>query len=314
MAWHDRAQLEAFATTFGVPAHASYEAVLDDPAIDIAFIASPVSELPDLAIRAAEAGKHLVIGKPMAMTIADADRMVAAIERAGVLCVPFQSIGRLRVASVKERIDRGDIGDLRLLHQTARWSIAEDWIASGRPGWFADPRHVPGGALIDEGIYAMDLFRWLSGSDVVEVTAHIDNLVHVELPVEDWGMAFFTFANGVRATLEASWTITAPRPTAPSPKQNAVVRLECVGTKGEIHDQFFRDPGRAILAAGAGGWVFERTAGDLMAPSPAAPLDHLIACLETGQTPIATVHDARASFAMAMAAYQSAREGRAMTL
>jgi scyllo-inositol 2-dehydrogenase (NAD+) len=306
-AWHRRAQLDAFTNAFGIEGYADYDALLDRPDIDIVQIAAPVSEIPGLAIRAARAGKHLVLGKPMAMTLDEADRMVQAVDESGVTCVPFQAISRLRQTWLKARLDRGEIGELRLLHQTARWAIAEDWPGSGQPGWFAERRHVPGGALIDEGIYAMDLFRWLTASEVVGVEARTANLVHTGLEVEDWGMATFTFASGVRATLEGSWTITAPRATGPSPKQNSVVRLEAIGTRGEIHDQFFRDPGRAILAAGAADWVFERAAGDLMGSASPAPLDHLIDCLETGRTPIATIHDARASFAMAMAAYQAAR-------
>ena len=111
-----------------------------------------------------------------------------------------------------------------------------------RPGWFADPAQVPGGAFIDEGIYWVDVFRWLTGSEIVQVEAKMANLVHKDIAVEDWGLATFTFANGVIATLEAAWTINAPRATGPSPKQNSVVRTEIVGTRGEIIDQWFRSP------------------------------------------------------------------------
>ena len=70
------------------------------------------------------------------------------------------------------------------MHQTCRWSIAEDWYQSGRPGWFADPRFVPGGAFIDEGIYWIDFFRYLTGSDIVPVDARMANLVHKDIDVE----------------------------------------------------------------------------------------------------------------------------------
>jgi predicted dehydrogenase len=172
---------------------------------------------------------------------------------------------------------------------------------------------VPGGALIDEGIYAMDLFRWLTGSEVVEVEARVANLVHTDIAVEDWGFATFVFASGVIATLEGAWTIAAPRATGPAPKQNSVVRLEAIGTRGEIHDQFFRTPGRALLAAGAADWVYERQSEDLFALPVPQPLAHLIECLETGRPPIAAVRDARASLAMGLAAYRAARERTRIT-
>ena len=218
------------------PAIADYRELLEREDVDIVHIASPVARIPELAIHAARAGKHIVLGKPLAMTVEEADRMIEAVDRAGVLCMPFQGIMRLRGADIRNP-DARHIGDLVLLHQTSRWSIAEDWYKSGKPGWFADPTQVPGGAFIDEGIYWIDFFRWLSSSEVVQVEAKVANLVHKDIAVEDWGMATFTFANGVLATLEASWTINAPQKSGPSPKQNSVVRLEVIGTRGEIIDQ-----------------------------------------------------------------------------
>lgn len=313
-AWHNAAQLEAFTSTFGVPGYADYAELLEREAIDIVHIAAPVAEIPGLAIMSADAGKHMVLGKPMAMTVDQADRMVAAVERAGVVCMPFQGIMRLRAADVKARVDRGDIGEPILIHQTSRWSIAEDWYQSGKPGWFADPKQVPGGAFIDEGIYWIDLFRWLAGTEITRVDATTRNLVHKDLPVEDWGMATFTMANGLIATLEAAWTITAPRPSGPSPKQNSVVRLEVVGTRGEIIDQWFRTPGRAVLAAGASDWVFERQSELPFVPAAPFPLSHLIDCLDNNRKPVCDIREARRTFVAAMAAYQSAREGRVVAI
>ena len=314
VASQNKAQLDAFTSAFGVPGYESYEQLLQREDIDIVQTAAPVSELAELAILAARAGKHMIIGKPMAMTIAEADRMVEAVKTAGVTCFPFQGNMRLRAADLKVRIEKGEIGDIAVLHQTCRWSIAEDAYGSGTPGWFADPRHVPGGALIDEGIYWIDCFRWLTGSEVVLVEAKVANLVHKDIGVEDWGMATFTFANGVIATLEASWTISAPRKTGPSPKQNSVVRLEVVGTRGEIIDQWFRAPGRAVLAAGAADWVYERQSEQPYAPAAPFPLAHLIECLEQKRQPVASIEDARRSFVIAMAAYDSARERRPIAL
>lgn len=300
---------EQFASTFGIEAYADARQMLARGDIDVVHIASPVSGIPALTIQAAQAGKHIVMGKPMAMTLAEADAMVEAVESAGVCCVPFQGLMRLRAGGLKARMDQGDIGALAVLHQTGRWAIAEDWYRSGRPGWFADPQHVPGGAFIDEGIYWIDLFRWLTGSDVVEVEARMANLVHRDLAVEDWGMATLTFDNGVIGTIEASWTIGVPRVTGPSPKHNSVVRLEVIGTKGEVIDQWFRDPGVAVLAAGSSGWTFERSGGDFIGPPSPFPLDYLIDCLEASRAPATTIRDARAAFAVAMAAYEAAREG-----
>jgi len=313
-AWHHRQRLDTFATTFGVDASDSYDALLARSDIDIVHIAAPVAEMAELAVRSAQAGKHIILGKPMAMNLAEADRIVEAVEQSGVMCLPAQSNTRLRVADLKGRVDRGEIGEIAVIHQTCRWSIAEDWIGSGVPGWFADPAQVPGGAFIDEGIYWVDVFRWLTGSEIVQVDARMANLVHKDIAVEDWGLGTFTFANGVIATLEASWTINAPRRSGPSPKQNSVVRTEIVGTRGEIIDQWFRSPGRAILAAGAPDWVFERQPETFFAPGVPFPLTHLIDALEADRATPVTVREARTTFAAAMAAYESARTGRPVHL
>jgi predicted dehydrogenase len=313
-AWHDANQLEAFTRTFGVVGYSSYAELLARQDIDIVHIAAPVAEIPDLTIAAARAGRHIVLGKPMAMTVEQADRMVQAVHAAGVVCLPFQGIMRLRGHDLRTRIDGGLIGDILLIHQTSRWSIAEDWYQSGKPGWFADPAQVPGGAFVDEGIYWIDFFQWISRSEVVAVEAKMANLVHKDIAVEDWGMATFTFANGTIATLEAAWTINAPRKTGPSPKQNSVVRLEVIGTRGEIMDQWFRVPGRAVLAADASDWIFERQSEAPFAPASPFPLSHLIDCLEHKATPVAGIDDARSSFVVAMAAYESARTGQPVRL
>jgi predicted dehydrogenase len=269
----------------------------------------PIAEIPEATSKAARAGKHIILGKPIAMTVAEADQMVEVVRASGVVCVPFQGMFRLAMAGLKRRIDAGEIGDLVLIHSGGRWSIAEDWLNSGTPGWFVDPRQTPGGALIDEGIYAIDQLRWLAGSEVVQVEARIANLVHKDIPVEDYGFATFTYANGVVATLESAWTINSPRKSRPSPKENSVRKLELVGTGGEIVQHELVGPGLSVLGAGATRWVYERPAPEYMAaPAPAA-LDHLIDCVESGRQPVSTIEDARISLVTGLAAYEAARKG-----
>ena len=313
-AWDNERQLEAFTRTFGVKGYRDYGELLERERIDIVHLAAPVAQLADLTIRSAQAGKHIILGKPMAMNVAEADRddRRGRSGRRVVPGVPGHQPVAMRRHQGADR--RGGHRRHRPAASRRRWSIAEDWYRSGTPGWFADPRQVPGGAFIDEGIYWIDLFRWLASSEVVRVDARMANLVHKDIEVEDWGMATFTFASGLVATLEASWTINAPRKTGPSPKQNSVVRLEVVGTRGEIIDQWFRAPGRAVLAAGASDWVFERQSEEPFAPASPFPLTHLVDCLEQRRPPVATIQDARRSLVVALAAYESAREGRPVHL
>jgi predicted dehydrogenase len=314
VAWADKAQREQFATTFGIDAHASYDELLERKDVDVVHIAPPVAEIPEVTVKAARAGKHMILGKPMAMTVAQADEMVAAVRDAGVVCVPFQGMFRFASADLKRRIDAGAIGEVVVMHATGRWSIAEDWFRSGKPGWFADPKQVPGGSFIDEGIYDVERLRWLAGSEVAEVSCKTANLVHKEIGVEDYGFATLTFKNGIIATLEASWTINSPKKTGPSPKQNSHRRLEIVGTRGEILDDGLHSPSLGILGAGADGWVFERGEDEYFAPAVPGALDYLIQCVDAGKQPETRIEDARESLRVALACYESARKGAPVRL
>lgn len=314
VAYHDEAKVREFANTFGIEAYTGYDDLLAREDINIVHICPPGAEMAECTIKAAQAGKHIILGKPMAMTVWQADRMVKAVEETGVKCVPFQGMFRLSASDLKRQLDEGLIGDIVVMHATGRWSIAEDWFRSGKPGWFADPKQTPGGALIDEGISSVGQFIWLAGSEVVRVEAKMANFVHKDIEVEDWAMATFTFENGIIATLENSWTINSPQKTGPSPKQNGLIRLEIVGTRGEMIQERLRVPGRALLATGAPHWTFERPMGEYFTPPHPGALDHLINCIEEDKEPVATIQEARRSFITALAAYESAREGKPVQL
>ena len=244
VAWPDAAQLDEFARTFGIEGTPTYDELLARDDVDIVHIAPPVADIPDLTIKAARAGKHIVLGKPMAMTVAEADEMVAAVRASGVSCVPFQGA----VPAAPQPTSRRGSTPARsatspCCTRPAAGRSPRTGTARARPGWFADPAKVPGGAFIDEGIYwtrPVPLAgrqrggpgrgaRWPTSSTRTS-------------RVEDWGFATFTFANGIIATLEASWTINAPTKTGPSPKHNAFRQLQMVGTRGEIVETSLREP------------------------------------------------------------------------
>ena len=308
-AYHDEAKVQEFADTFGVQAYTDYDDLIARDDIDIVHIAPPVVEIPDCTIKAAEAGKHIILGKPMAMTVAQADEMIVAVHKAGIKCVPWQGLRRVNNA-LKRQIDAGLIGEIKVMHAERQQGIAEDWARSGTPGWFGDPKQTPGGSFIDEGIYPLDLFLFLAGSKAATVEwARMDNLVQPGLEVEDWMTAAFTFENGIFATLESAWTISVPRLTGPSPKQNATSRIEIIGTEGQIITDGLYVPGQAMLTRDNPHWTFSRPVGAYAVASTPRALDYLIECIEEDKEPEATMEGARDSLALALAAYEAARTG-----
>ncbi len=310
----DEAKAREFGQTFGVDYYTDYDALIARDDIDIVHIAPPVVDIPECTIKAAAAGKHMVMGKPMAMTVARAREMVEKVNASGVVCVPHQVGQTLRGGALKAHIDAGDIGDIVLIHSRGHWGIAEDWFHSGKPGWFCDPAMTPGGALIDEGIYSVQQMLWLANSPVVKVEAKTANLVHHDIGVEDWGLAVLTFANGIVGTIEAGWTIVSPRKTGPSPKENSSRRTEIIGTRGQIIQDGLWLTGLAILAKDAVGWVTERPGGDRSAPASPGLIPYVIECIEKGRKPAGTIDDAYRAFVVSMAAYESVKCGGPVTL
>ena len=310
VAYHDEAKAKEYGTTFGVDWYTDYDALLARKDIHVVHICPPGAEIPGCTIKAAQAGKHIIVGKPMGLKIEQTDEMIKAVEKAGITCVYWPGMIVLGAAGLKKRLDNGLIGDIVVMHATGRWSIGEDWYCSGKAGWFSDPKQTPGGAMVDEGLGALGQLLWFAGSTLVQVECKTANLVHKDIGVEDWAFATFTFANGIIATLESSWTINSPQVTGPSPKPNSLMRMEIVGTRGEIIEDGLRTPGTAVLAAGAPFWSFERpVAMTYSGPLMPGPLDHLITCLETGRPPVANLQEGRRGFAACLAAYEAVRKG-----
>ena len=314
VAYHDQPKADEFAQTFGLDSYTDYDDLFARDDIDIVHICPPGVEIPECTIKAARAGKHIILGKPMAMSVERADDMVEVVEEAGVKCVSWPEMYRLGDAALKRRIGDGLIGDVAVMHATGRWSIGEDWLRSGQPGWFADPQQTPGGAFIDEGMSSVGRILWLAGGELVQVESKVANYVFKDIGVEDWALITYTFENGVIATQENSWTINSPQKTGPSPKQNGVIRMEIVGTEGEIIEERLRVPSRAVLGAGAPDWVFERPMGEYFVAARPAALDYLIDCIEKDEEPVANIREARKSFNVVMAAYEAARKGSPVQL
>jgi predicted dehydrogenase len=314
VAYHDEPKAREFGRLFSVEAYTDYDDLLAREDIDIVHICPPGVEMPDCTIKAARARKHIILGKPLAMSVERAAEMVEVVEGAGVVCVPWPEMYRVTDVALKARLDGGLIGDIAVIHATGRWSIGEDWLRSGKVGWFADPIQTPGGAMIDEGMSSLGWIRWLAGSDALTVDAKVANYVHKDIGVEDWALASFTFDNGIIATLENSWTINSPQKTGPSPKQNGVIRTEIIGTRGEVIQERLRVPSTAVLASGAPSWVFERPMAEYFVSSPPGALDYLITCIERGQDPEANIQQALKSFRMVMSTYEAARTGTPVKL
>jgi predicted dehydrogenase len=274
-----------------------YRAALDRPDVDIVVAMYSSDRNVAICREAAGLGKHIVSVKPMAMDLAGADAIAKAVRAAGVHFFPYESSHRLNAADQRSKqwIDEGRIGrPLRYTH-TMHSSLPLAWPGSQESGWWVDPARVPGGGWLDHSIYAVDTLRWLFGSEPVQVQGVAGNQRYPDLPLDDYGIAVFTLANGAVAIVEDTWT---------AERGYGFGHSEIAGSAGAIVDQTGTG-GRIALRGDFGfdGWMaVERPRGPQI-----TPVEHVAICVQEQSAPVATVEDGRANLAACLAFYEAAR-------
>lgn len=214
----DQARADAIAAEFGAAAaYDSVERLLADDGVEAVYVATPPQVHEEQVIAAAEAGKHILLEKPMALDLAACDRMLAATAAAGValaVCFPLRHTGVVR--EMKRRISAGELGTLTYLRlQLAKWYPLDE------AAWRADPVQSGGGVLMDLGSHLFDLAAYLGGppGEVTALTARRG----FDLAVEDTAVALLRLASGAVAVIETSFA-AADSPNA----------IEVYGTEGAL--------------------------------------------------------------------------------
>ncbi|GIP39810.1 oxidoreductase [Paenibacillus sp. J31TS4] len=180
-----------------------YRELLQASDVDIVCLTTSSGTHASIGIEVLRAGKHLIVEKPIAMTAADADRMIAAAEEAGVtISVISQRRYEPQHRLLHRLIQEGRLGKLLLLEATTPYYRGQDYYDS------ADWRGTvsqDGGALMNQGIHQVDLLLWLGG-EVVSVFGHTATQTH-RMEAEDIGVAVTKFSNGALGTVMASTSI-----------------------------------------------------------------------------------------------------------
>lgn len=215
----DAERAATFAAQHGL-ASATWEAILADPAIDAVTLCTPSGLHGDLAARALRAGKHVVIEKPMEVSVAACDALLAAQRDSGRrLAVISQHRFDPASRTVRRLVDENTLGRLVAADVRIPWYRTQEYYDSGdwRGTWAMDG----GGCLMNQGVHTIDLMLWLCGP-VREVFARTATAAHERIEVEDVACATLVFANGALGTLFGS---TAAYPGFPA-------RLALHGTGG----------------------------------------------------------------------------------
>lgn len=216
----DRAQ--AFAQEYGAEPYTDYTELLQRDDIDAIQICTPHHLHAEMTIAAANAGKHVLTEKPMALSVADANAMIEAASINKVkLGVIFQNRYNDASVAAKETIESGRLGEIKGARAFITWDRSDDYYK--KSDWKGTWDKEGGGVLIDQAIHTIDLMQWLLG-DVESIRATYDTRAHTFIHVDDVAEAYIKFTNGAIACLYANSFYVYDAP----------VYLEIVGTKGLI--------------------------------------------------------------------------------
>ena len=298
----------AFAAAHGCAAEPDLAALLARRDVEVVCLCVPSGLHAEVGVRAAKAGKHLVVEKPIDVSLDAADRLIEAARAAAVaLTVISQHRFDPGLVELKTLLDEGALGRLVLGEASTKWYRTQAYYDSA--AW-RGTHAMDGGSLMNQGIHYVDLLRWCMGP-VTEVTAICATQAH-QVEVEDTSLAIVRFDSGAVGTILSS---TAAFPGFPQ-------RLEITGTAGTVTVEDGAIVRRAFGSGvqepgGAPGAAAAATGSDpaaLDAAGHAAQIADLLAAIEEGREPAVSGESGRAALEIVCAVYESARAGRAVTL
>lgn len=271
-----------------IPWVTGYREVLADRQIQAVYIALPHHLHCEAAVAAAEAGKHILLEKPMANTLEEADRILAAQQRAGVkLMLGFTHRFHSELETARRLIDAGELGQL---------TLAVDVMTTGGvlPGWFWQKEEAGGGVLHVNGAHSFDRLRWLMGSEIMEVFAYTQTY-DARKTVEDSVVVAIRFENGAMGTTVHNWVADFPMPFK--------CDLDIYGTRGAFR---IRTWDSIQFSNAHHTWVQKRERDDMFQKE----IGEFVSSILEDRQPSVTGDDGRRSLACVLAAYESARTGK----
>jgi len=299
----------------GVKSYSKLEQLLADPAVEIVTICTPSGAHMEPAVQAANAGKHVIVEKPMEITLKRCDAILNACKKNKVmLCPIFPS--RFSPANIvlKEAIAEGRFGKLTLGDTYVKWWRSQEYYDQG--GWRGTWALDGGGAYMNQAIHNVDLLQWFMG-DVAEVCAVTATLAHERIEVEDIGVAALKFKNGAVGTIEAT---TAAWP-------GHLKKTEIHGTKGSVvveQDDVLlwkfesaKPKDKAIMKKFEKGVGGTGGASDPKAISYVGHMEQIkdfVKAIQTGTAPKITGDEGRKAVEIILAIYQSAWTGKRVSL
>lgn len=194
---------QAFADKYGAAPYTDYQEMLKRQDIDVVAIATPSGIHAEIGIAAAEAGKHVLVEKPMAMTLKTADALIAACRKAGVkLGVIHQNRFNASIKLLRKALTDGRFGRLTHGQASVRWNRNDNYYKQAP---WRGTKLQDGGVLMNQSIHNIDLLQWTFGP-VESVFGYTETFMR-KIEMEDMGAAVIKFKNGAIGIIEAASTI-----------------------------------------------------------------------------------------------------------
>ena len=289
--------------------YTDYKEMVEQEKPTLVGIASESGIHAEIALYCIERGIHVIIEKPMAMSMTDADRIVEAAEKYNVkVCACHQNRFNHAVQATRKALEEGRFG--RLSHGSihVRWNRNKDYYdqAPWRGTWAQD-----GGCMMNQCIHGVDLLRWMMGDEVVEVYAQTAQQFHDYLECEDVGMAVVKFANGAIGTIEGTTNVYPQNleETLYLFGQNGTVKIGGTSTNNidiwDFADQRPEDEGMAGM---------QEATSNIYGNGHTAVYADVIEAIEQDRTPYIDAKAGRQALEMILAMYQSAATGMPVKL
>ncbi|WP_145152516.1 Gfo/Idh/MocA family protein [Paenibacillus xylanexedens] len=198
---------EKMAETYGGKAYSSYEELLANETVDAVSVCTPNYLHAPMAIAAANAGKHVLVEKPMAVSTEEGEQMIEAAKKNGVYLMVGHN-QRLMPPHVKakEILDSGKLGKVLNFRTSFGHPGPEAWSVDGAESWFFRKEEAIMGAMGDLGVHKSDFIRYLLNDEVSEVAGFISTLHKEDTKVDDNATCLLRMKSGAIGTLVASWT------------------------------------------------------------------------------------------------------------
>ena len=223
---------------YGIPCSTNLNDILDNPKVDAVIISTPHNTHASLGIKAAEAGKHVIVEKPMATEMKDADALIQACKENGVLCSSKEAGIYYHSAGIKARefVKKGAIGDIMAFHVFGAANKPPSYWTGGYSGrvqttWRKSKNAAGGGLLIMNYIYDICRIRFLSGLDVSRVYGEYD-VFRTDAEVEDFFSLTLRLENGALAVISGSSCI--PGADASGIRGTKYEGISMFGTEGQM--------------------------------------------------------------------------------